>query len=143
MALAPTEADMVTDPPAAVNLTRRRRAGQLRRHLRATNKAPRTVQTYLDALDHLDRFLAERGMPRDVGLIRREHLEAFLVVLQERGRAAASVANWYRSLQQFFRWLIDEGEIRDNPMGRMRPPAVPRQPPPVLSDAAARAARWS
>jgi site-specific recombinase XerD len=129
-----TEAGMVTHPPAAVNLTIVDAQGSFRRHLRATNKAPRTVQTYLDALDHLDRFLTERGMPRDVGLIRREHLEAFLVALQDKGRAAASVANRFRSLQQFFRWLTDEGELRVNPMARMRPPAVPQQPPPVLSD---------
>jgi site-specific recombinase XerD len=134
MGATPTEAVMVTDPPASVNLTVVGAQGSFRRHLRATNKAPRTVQTYLDALDHLDRFLVEHGMPRDVGLIRREHLEAFLVDLQEKGRAAASVANRYRSLQQFFRWLTDEGEIRENPMARMRPPAVPLQPPPVLSD---------
>src|SRR5438445_12905650 len=73
-------------------------------------------------------------MPRDVGLIRREHIEAFLVALQEKGRAAASVANRYRSLQQLFRWLTDEDELRLNPMANMRPPAVALQPPPVLSD---------
>ncbi len=134
MALTPTEAGMVTDPPAAVNLTIIAAQGSFRRHLRATNKAPRTVQTYLDATDHLDRFLAEHGLPRDVGLIRREHLESFLVHLQDKGRAAASVANRFRSLQQFFRWLTDEDEIRVNPMARMRPPAVPLQPPPVLTD---------
>jgi site-specific recombinase XerD len=134
MGATPTEARIVTDPPTAVNLTVVGAQGSFRRHLRATNKAPRTVQTYLDALDHLDRFLADRGMPRDVGLIRREHLEAFLVFLQDKGRAAASVANRFRSLQQFFRWLTDEDEIRNNPMARMRPPAVPLQPPPVLTD---------
>jgi site-specific recombinase XerD len=132
MTQTPTAAAMVADPPSPVNLTVVGAQGSFRRHLRASNKAPRTIQTYLDALDHLDRFLADRGMPRDVGLIRGEHLEAFLVALQERGRAAASVANRYRSLQQFFRWLTEEGEIRDNPMRRMRPPLVPLQPPPVL-----------
>ena len=40
------------------------------RSLRAANKAPRTVQTYLDGLGHFERFLAERGMPRDVDWVR-------------------------------------------------------------------------
>jgi site-specific recombinase XerD len=139
MTQAPTAADMVADPPAAVNLTVTQARQSFTRHLRAGNKAPRTIGTYLDALDHFDRFLTERSMPRDVGLIRREHIEAFLVGLQEMGRAAASVANRYRSLQQLFRWLTDEGEIRINPTAHMRPPAVPVQPPPVLSDEQLRA----
>jgi site-specific recombinase XerD len=139
MTQTPTAAAMVADPPAAVNLTVSQARESFTRHLRASNKAPRTIGTYLDALDHFHRFLAERGMPRDVGLIRREHIEAFLVALQEKGRAAASVANRYRSLQQLFRWLTDEDEIRNNPMARMRPPAVPVQPPPVLTDGQLRA----
>jgi site-specific recombinase XerD len=134
MTQAPTAAAMVSDPPSAVNLTVTQARESFTRHLRASNKAPRTVQTYLDALDHFDRFLVDRAIPRDVGLMRREHVEAFLVALQEKGRAAASVANRYRSLQQFFRWLTDEGEIRVNPVARMRPPLVPVQPPPVLTD---------
>jgi GNAT superfamily N-acetyltransferase len=38
----------------------------------------------------------------------------------------------YRSLQQVFRWLVNEDKIHDSPMARMRPPAVPDDPPPVL-----------
>jgi site-specific recombinase XerD len=139
MTQARTAADMVADPPTAVNLTVAQARESFTRHLRAGNKAPRTVQTYLDALDHFDRFLADRSLPRDVGLIRREHIEAFLVALQEKGRAAASVANRYRSLQQLFRWLTEEDELRMNPMANMRPPAVPLQAPPVLSDEQLRA----
>ncbi len=42
------------------------------------------------------------------------------------------MANRYRSLQQVFRWLAAEDEIRDSPMASMRSPAVPDEPPPVL-----------
>src|ERR1700682_4531127 len=31
--------------------------------------------------------------------------------------------------------LVDEGEIRDSPMARMRPPRVPETPVPVICDA--------
>jgi len=71
-------------------------------------------------------------MPSDVVAIRREHVEAFLVALQDSGHRPATVANRYRSLQQVFRWLVGEDEIRESPMARMRPPAVPDDPPPVL-----------
>lgn len=129
----PTRAtDIVPDAGVSVGLTVDQAKASFARSLRAANKAPRTVQTYLDGLDHFERFLAERGMPRDVGAIRREHVEAFLVALQEAGRRPASVANRYRSLQQFFRWLVEDDEIPASPMAKMRPPAVPVQPPEVL-----------
>jgi len=134
MARASTTGAIVTDSGVPVNLTLDAAQASFRRHLRAANKAPRTIQTYLDALDHFARFLAADGLPTDVGLIRTEHIEAWLVKLQDDGRRAASVANRYRSLQQFFRWLADEEEIPYSPMARMKPPAVPVQPPPVLGE---------
>ncbi|HYM53575.1 MAG TPA: tyrosine-type recombinase/integrase [Candidatus Dormibacteraeota bacterium] len=102
------------------------------RHLTAENKSPSTRVTYAAAIDQLAVFLDEAGMPRDVATIRREHVESFLVSLQERGYRPSSVANRYRSLQQFFRWLLAEGEIKASPMANTRPPHVPEEPPTVL-----------
>jgi site-specific recombinase XerD len=104
------------------------------RHLRAENKAPSTITTYSKAIDQLDAYLSSTGMPRAVGRIRREHIEAFLVSLQERGARPATVAQRYRSLQQFFKWLAEEGEISVSPMTNMKPPHVPLEPPEVLRE---------
>ena len=101
------------------------------RHLRAGNKAPATIKAYLDAVGRLDAFLEAHGMPRAVAAIHREHVEAFVEDQLARLRPA-SAANRYRSLQQFFRWLVDEGELRESPMARMRPPTIPETPPDVL-----------
>src|SRR3954453_15427865 len=46
----------------------------------------------------------------------------------------ATVAKHYRSLQQLFRWLVEDGEVGHSPMERMRPPAVPEQPVDILTD---------
>ena len=46
----------------------------------------------------------------------------------------ATARTRYRSLQQFFWYLVEEGEIRESPMRNMTPPAIPESPPPVLSD---------
>jgi site-specific recombinase XerD len=105
------------------------------RHLRAENKAPATITTYAKAIVQLDAYLAGAGMPVLVAAIRREHIEAFLIDLQEHGRRPATVSQRFRSLQQFFRWLRDEGEIRESPMVNMHPPHVPEEPPPVLREA--------
>ena len=72
-------------------------------------------------------------MPTRASAISREHVEAFLAVLFTRTKPA-TVAKHYRSLQQLFRFLVDDGEISHSPMERMRPPAVPDQPVAVLTD---------
>lgn len=103
------------------------------RHLRAANKSPNTIKAYLDAVNRLDAFLEAQGMPSTVAAIHREHVEAFVEEQLARLKPA-SAANRYRSLQQFFRWLVDDGELRESPMVRMKPPTIPETPPEVLRD---------
>jgi len=104
-----------------------------RLHLEASNLSPRTIRAYTDDGARLAAYLARNGMPTAVRSITREHVEAFIVAELER-TAPASAATRYRSLQQLFNWLDDEGEIDASPMSKMRPPKIPEQPVPVLSD---------
>jgi site-specific recombinase XerD len=104
------------------------------RHLQAANKAPLTITTYSKAVAGLAEYLLRTGMPTAAAGIRREHVESYLVALHDRGHRPATVAQRFRSLQQFFRWLGDEGEIAESPMAKMKAPLVPEQPPPVLRD---------
>ena len=102
-------------------------------HLEAEHKSPRTIESYGDTVRQLADFLESRGMPAQASGIRREHIEAHLVDLTERGRSAATVALRYRSLRVFFGYLVDEGEIAESPMRKMHAPAVPVDPVPVLA----------
>ena len=104
------------------------------RHLRAENLSPSTEKSYVEAANKLAGFLAEKGMPREVANLTREHVEAFIADQLDRWKPATA-ANRYRSLQQFFRWLEEEGELTSgNPMAKMKPPRVPEQPPDVLRE---------
>ncbi len=103
------------------------------RSLRAGNRSPATVESYTTGVTQFDDYLAANGMPRTVAAIRREHVEAFIEDRLAKFRPATA-ANRYRSLQQFFRWLVDEGEITASPMVRMHPPHVPEEPPTVLDE---------
>jgi site-specific recombinase XerD len=102
-------------------------------HLEAHRKQPRTVSSYLTVGRNFHAFLIARGMPTKVSAITREHIEHYFADLHKRV-AAATAAKHYRSLQQLFKFLIVDGEITSSPMERMRPPSVPEQPVPVLTD---------
>ena len=108
-------------------------AKSFERYLRAANRSPRTVQTYLEAVTQLTRFLEAAEIPPEAAPLRREHLEAFMTDILARHKPATA-SNRFRALQQFFRYLVDEGEIDHSPMDRMAPPQVPEQPVPILSE---------
>ena len=102
-------------------------------HLRAANRAARTVQTYTEAAERFARFLKDAGLPSDVELIEKRHVEAFMVDLLDHHKPSTA-ANRFRGLQQFFKWLVVEGEIPRSPMAGMSVPKIPEQPPPILTD---------
>lgn len=90
-----------------------------RLHLEAANLSPRTIRAYTDDTALFVAYLAGKGMPTTAASIRREHVEAFIVAELER-TAPASAATRYRSLQQLFNWLDEEGEITSSPMAKKR-----------------------
>src|SRR4051794_4680298 len=104
-----------------------------RTHLRARNVARSTITSYTTVGQNFLDWLIQQGMPTTASGITRDHIEAFLADLIDRV-APATVAKHYRSLQQLFRWLVDDGEIPRSPMERMRPPAVPEQRVDILTD---------
>jgi hypothetical protein len=61
-----------------------------RRHLRASNAAPRTVSTYLEGATQFAAFLAAQGMPTNVPDIRRQHVGAFVVDILSRFKPATA-----------------------------------------------------
>ena len=107
-------------------------------HLRAQNRSPSTIVVYIGAAVQLGEYLHAKGMPHLPAHIRREHVEAFIVDLLAR-RTPATANNRYRALQQYFKWLIDDGEIRESPMAHMKPPKVPEQAPEMPTIAALQA----
>jgi site-specific recombinase XerD len=127
---APPASQILSDRARGLSLERA--SASFRRYLEATNKSPRTVETYGDALDLFRRFLTEKGMPQTLDGIKREHIEAWIAALLKRAKPATA-NNRYRALASFLRWAISEDEIKSSPMERMRPPTIPETPPRVLS----------
>ncbi|MEE9227847.1 MAG: phage integrase N-terminal SAM-like domain-containing protein, partial [Acidimicrobiia bacterium] len=82
--------------------------------LRSRGRSPRTIKGYKLAAEQLSRYLQDTGTPIRVSAIKREHVEAYIVNMFD-NRAAATARQRYASLQQFFKWLLEEGEITRNP----------------------------
>jgi site-specific recombinase XerD len=102
------------------------------RSLRAQNRSVRTIEAYLLAVAQLDAWLVEHGHSTDVARIERTQVEGFISHVLDT-RSSATAKQRYMSLRSFFGWLIDEEEINDSPMAKMRPPKVEERPPPVLT----------
>jgi site-specific recombinase XerD len=79
-------------------------------------------------------FLVRTDRSTIVQDIGRGDLEAFFAEMTDRATiSAATGATHYRSLQQLFRYLEDTEAIDRSPFHKMRPPAVPEKPVPVLT----------
>jgi integrase/recombinase XerC len=89
------------------------------RHLLASNKSPRTIKTYLAAVDALSRSYSLR----EASSLSKRELQGFvadrLVTVKP-----ATVSVQFRALQQFWKWALEEGEVSVSPMLAMRPPIV-------------------
>jgi integrase/recombinase XerD len=52
-------------------------------------------------------------------------LREWLGELRSKGNKPSTVNTRYRAANAFFKWLVSEGEARENPLGRIDPPKVP------------------
>jgi integrase/recombinase XerC len=96
--------------------------------LRAGNKSPRTIQSYEEAVRQFAATLDDKSVDQ----ITRADVEQWFVSLYALGRSPATVSGRYKSLKQFFRWLEDEGDLPVSPISKIKAPAVPEKPVPVI-----------
>jgi site-specific recombinase XerD len=101
------------------------------RSLRARNRSPKTISSYLEAV----RLLSKHANGRDLVSLRRSDIEIFIADQLEHHRPTTAAVR-FRSIQQFYRWALEEELIQASPMTGLRPPAIPEEPVPVLDEAA-------
>lgn len=102
------------------------------RHLRAENLSQNTIASYGESVRQFAEFVRREGMPQAMPHIRREHVETWIERLLQRARPATA-HNRYRGLRSFFNWAVEEGEIKESPMARMKPPKLPETLIPILT----------
>lgn len=89
-------------------------------HLRAENKAERTIEGYLASVA---RYESWAGDVADWGDVTPADLRAFLADVLENWTSSTALTH-YKNLRQWFRWLADEDEVAVNPMLVIRPPKL-------------------
>src|SRR5690242_11640544 len=96
--------------------------------LDAANKSPKTIVSYLDTAERLEAYLSAEGLPLDAASIR-----GFLAAERDR-TTSASAGKHYRNLCVYFRWLVAEGELDDNPMTCVERPKVSDEAKPFFTE---------
>jgi site-specific recombinase XerD len=111
------------------------------RTLRSGNYPQTTRYNYLLAASQLARYIGEEAedlaaaaAARSPTAVTRRHVEAFQVWMVDT-RSASTALNKHKALQQFFKWLmVDEEEIDQSPMLRVRQPKTPQRLIPIIRD---------
>jgi integrase/recombinase XerD len=96
--------------------------------------SPRTVSSYrCDLLGHL-RFLRERGV-RSPEEVTPALLRESIADLHDRGRTVRSRLRARSSMRSFYRWLLREHHVENDPSHEIEGPRLSRRLPRVLTEA--------
>ena len=117
----------------------------LERTLQTGSRSENTIYSYLLSVRLLTGFLAERGHDLTVA-VTRDDIKDFLIeqqtrrkIVDSRGRvrwggSPATALVRYKSLQQFFKHCVEEGELEVSPMVGIPEPVPEEKPVPIVRD---------
>lgn len=92
-----------------------------------------SVEAYVRDVEKLEEFLELSKIDLAPARIQEEHLSAFLKYIAELGLAAHSQARMLSGVKAFFKYLLLENEITEDPTELLESPRLPRKLPDVLS----------
>ncbi|CAG5071430.1 Tyrosine recombinase XerD [Dyadobacter sp. CECT 9623] len=92
-----------------------------------------SVDAYVRDVEKLEEFLTLAKIDLPPARIEEVHLTAFLRYLAELGLAAHSQARMLSGIKAFFKYLLLENEISEDPTELLESPRLPRKLPDVLS----------
>lgn len=108
--------------------------------LETKGRSKSTILAYRADLDQLVSYLIEKnkGLAQD---IKKEDIEIFRDTLMNKTYTAKSVSRKLNAVKTFFRWLVSEGQITENPSEDVSHPKIQQILPRFLSPLEYRALR--
>jgi site-specific recombinase XerD len=108
--------------------------------LKAKGRTESTIIAYAKDIEQLLNFFSKEGIEslEDVSI---EELEKYKQNLQDNNYTPKSVSRKINSTRTFFRYLLDNSKISDNPSEKLSHPKFKTKPPRVLSEMEYRALR--
>jgi site-specific recombinase XerD len=104
--------------------------------LLAENKSPTTITSYMRGVRLYMEWCEQNGHPVE---LTRGRIQQYTAELISNGKEANTVRLRLAALRQFARWLVDEGELTDDPLIGLKPPKIPTKVVHGLSDEQLRA----
>jgi site-specific recombinase XerD len=101
--------------------------------LESRGRSPRTIRSYLETSDQFIAWSEDNNVDTTAIEIHPAHIRGYVAwVVQTRSTSTARLR--FRSLQQLFRFLVEEGNLPESPMARLRAPAADEKVVPVIPD---------
>ncbi|MEI7664303.1 MAG: tyrosine-type recombinase/integrase [Bacteroidota bacterium] len=91
--------------------------------------SPNTVTAYQTDLEQFYDYLQLQYAVNDILEVNHPMIRSWLVYLMEHEVGPRSVGRKLTTLKSFYRYLIREGVVEENPMRRITPPKVPKRLP--------------
>lgn len=115
--------------------------GQFVQNLRDSGKAHATVIAYSKDIEQLVDFAEKEKNKTEVADITDVEIEEFKELLKKQRYTGKSISRKINSIKAFFRYLMNEGVLNDNPADIVSHPKYDQAPPRVLSKTEYRALR--
>lgn len=123
-----------------MSLTLQQAHQQFIKHLEDSGKANATVIAYGKDIEQLIDFVEKRSI-NEVPGVTVEHIDEFKDLLKKQRYTGKSISRKINSIKSFFRFMISQNVLQDNPAEAVTHPKIKQKPPRVLSRVEYRALR--
>ena len=100
--------------------------------IREKQASDNTVNAYMKDLEHFEDFVVSRGIDR-ITDVSNSDIVAYLMELKKQGRSKSTVNRRLTSIRTFYKFLLREGKVRENPAEDIKSPRIEKKDIEFLS----------
>ena len=100
--------------------------------IREKQASDNTVNAYMKDLEHFEDFVVSRGIDR-ITDVSNSDIVAYLMELKKQGRSKSPVNRRLTSIRTFYKFLLREGKVRENPAEDIKSPRIEKKDIEFLS----------